>query len=42
MPQLRLNLLPATLDDMHRHLGIMPILQLDRRSLHRLNLIRRQ
>jgi hypothetical protein len=42
VPKLRLNPLATAFHNMHRHLGLMPILQLDRGSLHRLNLIRRQ
>jgi hypothetical protein len=42
VPQLRLNLRPATFQNMHRHLGVIAILERDRRPLYSLNLIRRQ
>ena len=42
MPQLGLYLLAASFQDVHRHLGFVAVLQRDRRSLDRLDLIRGQ
>ena len=42
MPQLRLNLLAAPLQDVHCHLGMIAILQHDRRGIHGSDLICRQ